>query len=154
MVDAVSRLSPVTSRKPRVRIRPGWTEDPTGFAICDGCGLPTPHTELRQNMEYRGGMDPEPTGFRVCARCEDVPNAYFQKQLLRPDPVPLKDARPDDHGTDTLDSYTSYATGALPDASIYEVGSQIDVTGLGADPVRAYSNGVSWRAVDTDEILI
>lgn len=94
----MSRLSPLNRPTPRVKIKPGWTYDPVGFAICDGCGFAVMYSDLREKMEYRGGMTPVGTGLRVCGTCDDVPNNYFQLQVLRPDPVPLQNPRPDDSG--------------------------------------------------------
>ena len=31
----------------------------------------------------------------VCASCDDVPQPYYRRQLLRPDPVPVRNPRPD-----------------------------------------------------------
>lgn len=104
----MSRLSPLNRRGPRVQAREGWTDNPTGWAICDGCGLRTPYPELRERMEYRGGMTPVGTGLMVCANCDDVPNPYFQLQILRPDPVPLANPRPDDKLPDSDDGFEDF----------------------------------------------
>jgi hypothetical protein len=47
-------------------------------------------------MDYRGGAVPVPDGFMVCGVCDDVSQPYFQRQVLAPDPVPVKNPRPDD----------------------------------------------------------
>lgn len=162
----------------RKRLRPGWTQNPVGFAICDRCGLPCMHDDLRPDMQYRGGMAPVATGLMVCGKCEDVPNAYFQKQVLRPDPVPLKNPRPDDNGEQpgilaletseddltelqsgdgfvSLESaaYRTYQTGSLPDPHSFAAGYQIDVSGLWDSPVRAYADTINWRRVDTNAVI-
>lgn len=49
-------------------------------------------------MEFRGGSAPVGTGLMVCGTCDDVPNPYFSKQVLAPDPVPVRRPRPDDRG--------------------------------------------------------
>jgi len=145
----VSRLNPIPRRGRRQRIKPGWTENPQAFAICDRCGLPCMHDDLRPDRQFRGGMTPVRTGLMVCGKCEDVPNAYFQKQVLRPDPPPLKNPRPDDRG-DGFGAYPEYATGALPDPGQFPAGYQINVTGLPDSPVRAYADTIDWRRVDTN----
>jgi hypothetical protein len=70
-------------------------KSPQGLAICDGCGFMVQHTELRQKQDYRGGSTPVGLSLRVCASCDDVPQPYFSRLLLRPDPVPLRNPRPD-----------------------------------------------------------
>lgn len=162
----------------RKRIRPGWTNNPVGFAICDRCGLPCMYDDLRPDMQFRGGMAPVATGLMVCGNCEDVPNAYFQKQVLRPDPVPLKNPRPDDngesdplqmemgHGDEVLEGlndligvdvsqppYPTYQTGDLPNPYDFPAGFQINVLGLWDSPVRAYANTINWRRVDTNAVI-
>ena len=76
-------------------------KDPHGIAICDGCGFLVQHTHLREKKEYRGGSVPVGTGLMVCASCDDVPQPYYRRQLLRPDPVPLHNPRPDSQDAQT-----------------------------------------------------
>jgi hypothetical protein len=52
--------------------------------------------------EYRGGSVPVPTGLMVCASCDDVPQPYFRRLLLRPDPVPVRNPRPDYNPTNYI----------------------------------------------------
>lgn len=73
--------------------------DPRAIAICDGCGFLVQHNTLREKMEYRGGASPVGTGFLVCPRCDDVPNPYGRIQVLPPDPVPVRNPRPDIYPT-------------------------------------------------------
>lgn len=68
--------------------------NPQGAARCDGCGIAYPYPELREQMDYRGGETVVPTGRRVCSMCEDTPNEQFRKPVSKPDPLPLKHARP------------------------------------------------------------
>lgn len=70
-------------------------KDPRGIAICDGCGFLVQHSHLREKKDYRGGSVPVGLGIYVCASCDDVPQPYYRRLLLRPDPVPLKNPRPD-----------------------------------------------------------
>ena len=76
--------------------------DPRGLAICDGCGFLVQHSHLREKMDYRGGAVPVGLGLRVCASCDDVPQPYYRRQLLRPDPVPLLNPRPDTNPTNNI----------------------------------------------------
>ena len=70
--------------------------NPKAVAVCDGCGMWTMHESLVQKMEYRGGLTPVGTGLYVCGVCDDVPNPYFSKMVLGPDPVPVPVARSKD----------------------------------------------------------
>lgn len=76
--------------------------DPRAIAICDGCGFLVQHSHLRMKKEYRGGSVPVPTGLMVCASCDDVPQPYFRRLLLRPDPVPVRNPRPDYNPTNYI----------------------------------------------------
>lgn len=70
-------------------------KSPRGIAICDGCGFLVQHSHLREKKDYRGGSVPVGLGLYVCASCDDVPQPYYSRLLLRPDPVPLRNPRPD-----------------------------------------------------------
>ena len=77
--------------------------DPRGLAICDGCGFMVQHSHLREKKDYRGGTTPVGLSLWVCASCDDVPQPYYRRLLLRPDPVPLRHPRPDSQDTQTND---------------------------------------------------
>jgi hypothetical protein len=70
-------------------------KNPRGIAICDGCGFLVQHSHLREKKDYRGGSVPVGLSLYVCASCDDVPQPYYSRLLLRPDPVPLRNPRPD-----------------------------------------------------------
>ena len=76
-------------------------KSPHGLAICDGCGFMVQHTQLREKKDYRGGTTPVGLSLRVCASCDDVPQPYYRRLLLKPDPVPLKNPRPDSQDAET-----------------------------------------------------
>ena len=76
------------------------TRNPKAVAVCDGCGMWTMHESLVQKMEFRGGLTPVGTGLYVCGVCDDVPNPYFSKMVLGPDPVPVRNARPENLSLD------------------------------------------------------
>lgn len=82
--------------------------NPHGLAICDGCGFMVQHTELREKKDYRGGSVPVGLGLRVCASCDDVPQPYYRRLLLKPDPIPLMNPRPDSQDAQT-DAQTAAA---------------------------------------------
>lgn len=74
-------------------------DNPQAWAICDGCGFRVMHNSLKRQVEYRGGSAPVWTGFLVCGRCLDVPQPYFSRQVLPPDPVPVQNPRPGQNPT-------------------------------------------------------
>ena len=76
-------------------------KDPRGIAICDGCGFLVQHNHLREKKDYRGGTTPVGLSLMVCASCDDVPQPYYRRLLLKPDPVPLQNPRPDSQGAQT-----------------------------------------------------
>lgn len=76
-------------------------KDPRAIAICDGCGFLVQHTHLREKKDYRGGSTPVGLKLYVCASCDDVPQPYYSRLLLRPDPVPVRNPRPDSQDAQT-----------------------------------------------------
>lgn len=88
---------------------------PHGLAICDGCGFLVQHSHLREKMDYRGGTTPVGLQLRVCASCYDVPQPYYRRLLLKPDPIPLRNPRPDsnDAVTDAQEAAANAASDAL-----------------------------------------
>lgn len=87
----MSTLSPLhrKTRKPFIVDM----QNPDAAAICDGCGFLVNHGHLRERRDYRGGSVPVGIGLWVCATCDDVPNPYYSKLVLAPDPVPVKNPR-------------------------------------------------------------
>lgn len=68
--------------------------DPRGIARCDYSGLMVRHADLKRQYQYRGrGL--VWTGLLVAPQFEDVPNAQDLIPLIRLDPVPLENPRPD-----------------------------------------------------------
>jgi hypothetical protein len=90
----VSQLSPLNRKRRAAPVIDA--KHPRALAICDGCGFQVNHDHLREKMEYRGGSTPVGTGLYVCASCDDVPQPFFRKLVLPPDPVPVSNPRPDD----------------------------------------------------------
>jgi len=76
-------------------------KSPQGIAICDGCGFLVQHAHLREKKDYRGGTAPVGLSLYVCASCDDAPQPYYKRLLLRPDPVPLRNPRPDSQDAQT-----------------------------------------------------
>jgi len=69
-------------------------KDPRGIARCDYSGLMVRHADLKKQMQYRGtGL--VWTGLMVAPQFEDLPNAQELIPLIKLDPVPLNNPRPD-----------------------------------------------------------
>ncbi len=76
-------------------------KNPRAVAICDGCGFLIQHDHLREKKDYRGGTVPVGLGIYVCASCDDVPQPYYRRLLLRADPIPVRNPRPDSQDAQT-----------------------------------------------------
>jgi len=115
----MSRLSPLHLRtRAPIEIN---ARDPKAVAVCDGCGMWTMHEHLVERREYRGGTSPVGTGLWVCGVCDDVPNPYFSKLVLPPDPIPVDHPRPENLSLDpepmqfAISDYNTYIiTGVNP----------------------------------------
>lgn len=114
----MSKLSPLNRQyRQKVSVNPN---DPGGVAMCDGCGFWVNYSELRERRQYRGGWTPVGTGLFVCATCDDVPQPYYRKQVLPPDPVPLLNPRPDPSVTaPVLGSATSPTAAELASQAVF-----------------------------------
>lgn len=69
-------------------------QDPRASAQCDGCGFVVNHDTLMKHMQYRGGVTPVWDGLLVCGACDDIPLIQLARQVLQPDPLPVKNPRP------------------------------------------------------------
>lgn len=122
-------------------------------AQCDRCSDWVEHSSLRDQLEYRGGTAPVPTGVWVCGRCWDEPNPQdsLNTQVLKQDPEPVMNARPDT----TIYSLTipEYTLAGLPNAADRPVGDQVYVTDIGPDPVLAYADGPNWTGYYTGALI-
>ena len=75
----------------RVRVDP---QNPRGYGVCDFCGIQYQLERLEYQTEWQGPVLRR-TGFRQCPVCLDRPNMQLRTVILPPDPVPLKDPRPE-----------------------------------------------------------
>jgi hypothetical protein len=74
-------------------IRKSWN-NPRALARCDYSGFIVEHKDLVKQMAYRGrGL--VYTGFMVHKRFVDKPNSQDLTPLIKQDPVPIRDPRPD-----------------------------------------------------------
>lgn len=105
--------------------------DPRAIAICDGCGFLVQHNHLREQKDFRGGSTPVGLGIWVCASCQDQPQPYFSRQLLRPDPVPVRNPRPDfNPSNDILTQDGDRILAQDGDGIVTQAGNDIGIAGV------------------------
>jgi hypothetical protein len=76
----------------RARVDP---QNPEAFAVCDRCGFRRNHVDLAWQYQYAGNQLVNQR-ILVCAdKCLDVPHEFTRPAILPPDPVPIKDPRPE-----------------------------------------------------------
>ena len=73
------------------------TSHPEAFAVCDRCGFWYNHSALRWQFEYRGNKLSN-IRLLVCNACMDLPQNQLRPVIIGPDPLPVKDARPENFG--------------------------------------------------------
>jgi len=76
--------------------------NPRAFAVCDRCGIWYNHFSLRRQFEW-GGVKLVDTGMLVCKICYDIPNEQLRARQLPPDPVPIRNPRPELAGSQSYD---------------------------------------------------
>jgi hypothetical protein len=80
--------------------RENFTVDPNNpepIGQCDRCGGHFNLSALKPQMEWAGDSL-MPTGGRHCPGCLDEPNEQLRTIILKPDPEPAEEPRPDDSG--------------------------------------------------------
>ena len=76
----------------RARVDP---RNPQAFGCCDNCGEWRNLADLAWEQQWMG-PNLLRTGFRVCRdRCLDVPQPQLRTIILPPDPIPVRDPRPE-----------------------------------------------------------
>lgn len=73
---------------------PADPNNPRARAMCERCSQIVFHDQLLKQMEFRGNKLMW-TGIFVCSRCIDQPQPQDRTVLLRPDPEPVRDPRPE-----------------------------------------------------------
>ena len=68
--------------------------NPRAFAVCDRCQFLYNHDKLKWQYQWQGT---QLTNLRilVCSTCCDEPQPQLKARLMPPDPVPIRDPRPD-----------------------------------------------------------
>lgn len=72
---------------------------PEAFACCDRCGGWYNRSDLDWQFDYRGNALAN-LRILVCQKCMDVPNEQLRPVIIGPDPIPVKDPRPELHVPD------------------------------------------------------
>lgn len=69
-------------------------EAPRAFGVCDYCGGWVNHHKLRYAVQWSGTQLIN-LRFLVCERCWDKPNDQLRAKIVPPDPIPIRDPRPE-----------------------------------------------------------
>lgn len=77
--------------KGRAKVSPSR---PQAFAVCDRCGNWRNHVDLQWQWQW-SGVKLQNLRLLVCESCLDVPQAQLKARILPPDPLPIKDPRPE-----------------------------------------------------------
>ena len=73
---------------------------PQAFAVCDRCSFRT--NRVRMNWQYEwAGTSLQNLRILVCERCMDIPQPQLRTIILTPDPLPVRDPRPDQSNMET-----------------------------------------------------
>lgn len=75
----------------RARVSPSR---PQAMAVCDRCGIWHSHVDLQWQWEW-SGVKLQNLRLLVCDECLDIPQAQLKARILSPDPLPIKNPRPE-----------------------------------------------------------
>lgn len=81
--------------------------NPLGYGICDKTQFIMRHCDMVKQMEYMGN-DLQWTGYMVGKWYADKPNPSLRPVILKPDPVPLINPRPQQQQPDAPTSQVGY----------------------------------------------
>jgi len=85
--------------RPHPRYAETDAASPRAWATCENCGFVWNLYKLKWGREWRG-MRVENTRHLVCPICNDVPQRQLGALILPPDPVGVRDARPEQYTAD------------------------------------------------------
>lgn len=128
----------------RAKIDPNY---PEARAICDFCGFHYNHKDLRWQYQWQGPKL-QNIRFLVCHKCYDIPQEQLRLIILPPDPVAIKNARPENYVN--ADAPLS-AIGASPNFLLQQYGSRIgNLTGGGGINAAfdSNSNKPAWLSAN------
>lgn len=105
--------------------------DPRGIARCDYSGLMVRHADLKKQKQYRGtGL--VWTGLLVAPQFADVPNPQELIPIIKLDPVPLNNPRPDSQ----IDAQPTIAS------STGEISIDVSIPGNRTLNLEQFGNGI------------
>lgn len=67
---------------------------PEAFGVCDGCGFWFQLHTLKYQFEWQGTQLVN-LKYRHCSKCMDTPNPQLKTRMPGPDPIPVRDPRPE-----------------------------------------------------------
>lgn len=70
------------------------SSNPQAMAVCDGCGIWYSHVSLNWQRQWAGNRL-QNLKLLVCDRCLDVPQPQLRTRILSPDPIPIRNPRPE-----------------------------------------------------------
>jgi hypothetical protein len=119
-------------------------KDPRGIARCDYSGLMVRHCDLQKQMQYRGtGL--VWTGLMVAPQFADVPNPQDLIPLIRLDPVPLNNPRPDSQ----IDAQTTIAS------STGEISIDVSIPANRTLTLQQFDNGIiNFTGLLSSDIIV
>ncbi len=109
------------------------TQSPEAFGVCDRCGTWRNRSDLTWQYDYRGNAL-QNLRILVCAetsRCNDIPQEQLRPVIIPPDPLTIKDPRPENF------------------ASVYAPSStQVIITDGGTNVLTNTAGQPQWLAED------
>lgn len=80
--------------------------NPQAFAVCDRCGFWHNRVDLQPQFIVSGPSVVN-TNMAVCERCMDDLQWNLQTIVVPPDPLPIRDPRPENFAVDEIDYLTA-----------------------------------------------
>ena len=106
-------------------------ENPRAFGVCDRCGQWVNHINLQWQFDWRGNNLAN-LRILVCDTCLDVPQDQLRPIVIGPDPLPIKNARPEQFYIDEVDERATQGGSIDPVTGIPIPGGDVRVTQGGA----------------------
>jgi len=82
-------------------------ESPRAEIVCGRCGFRYNVGQLMEQYDYQGSSQLQGTNIFVCTRCYDEPQPQTSPYVLRPDPDPAYNARPEPYVVDETNWLTT-----------------------------------------------